>query len=209
MVWNYIERTPNQKATMSFPDGINAFLVSVKHLVPRCQQHYSRVVMSWYTYQQHSSMNPQRFFCFLSYSFGGNRVINVMERHTGLSKLRPRALITNYQTLLLDVIQKPLLKLSECHRANVYRRGYEELAISSFALTCCTICHENIGRGGLDIRRRIPVSSLTPVRYHLPSTPSCRLSHGSQALTYEAACCTLFEATIPLWGSLITRPAHT
>lgn len=39
----------------------------------------------------------------------------------------------------------------------------------SFALTCCTICHELVGWGGLEIQKRIPFSSLTPVWYHLPS----------------------------------------
>lgn len=43
----------------------------------------------------------------------------------------------------------------------------------------------------------------------LQTLSRCRLSLASQTLTYEASCRTLFEATVPLRGSLITRPAHT
>lgn len=66
----------------------------------------------------------------------------------------------------------------------------------SFAVTCCTICQERVGLSGFEVQKKFPISSLTPVWYHVPSHWAAHC-HGSQASTYEGACRTLFEATVP------------
>lgn len=126
---------------------------------------------------------------------GGNQPVNATISRTGLSQLYHKCWSGHDQTQDLDVIQKLVLKLSECQRANAYHSG-----------TRLTICHllkpavQLVLNMLVRVVRKHSAGSQLPLWHRRTVTSQQSVTRFPGSLTSDAATWALFEATIPPWA---------